>query len=45
MEAPIAGVLGRQQAHDALLEAAIEAGLGSNEAEGTILSAFAAQGM
>ena len=44
-EVVIAGVLGRQQAHDALLEAAIEAGLGSNEAERTILSAFAAQGM
>ena len=44
-EVVIAGVLGRQQAHDALLEAAIEAGLGSTEAERTILSAFAAQGI
>jgi hypothetical protein len=42
-EVVLAGALGRQQAHDALLEAAIEAGLGSTEAETTILSAFAAQ--
>ncbi len=42
-EVVLAGALGRQQAHDALLEAAIEAGLGSTEAERTILSAFAAQ--
>ena len=44
-EVVIAGVLQRQQAHDALLEAAIEAGLRSLEAKRTILSAFTARGI
>ena len=44
-EVVIAGVLKRQQAHDALLEAAIEAGLRSLEARRTILSAFTARGI
>ena len=40
-----ARVLRKQQAYSALLEAATEGGLGSGEAERTILSAFAAQGL
>ncbi|MCZ6738283.1 MAG: bifunctional DNA primase/polymerase [Actinobacteria bacterium] len=40
-----AGVLRKQQAHSALLEAATEGGLESGEAERTINSAFAAQGL
>ena len=42
-EVVIAGALQPQQAHNAVLEAAIEAGLPSREAERTILSAFAAR--
>jgi len=44
-EVVVMGVLRKQQAHDALLEAAIESGLGPREAERTILSAFTAQGI
>ncbi len=44
-EVVVMGVLRRRQAHDALLEAAIESGLGPREAERTILSAFTAQGI
>jgi hypothetical protein len=44
-EVVIAGALQRQQAHNAVLEAAIEAGLSSQEAERTIRSAFVARGI